>query len=75
MKQIQTNVVFEVLESSTSKIVALQGSSRSGKTYNTLLWIIFSYCNRHTGRVISICRKTLPSLKASVLRDFLEIPK
>ena len=75
MKQIQTNVVFEVLESSTSKIVALQGSSRSGKTFNTLLWIIFSYCNKHTGRVISICRKTLPSLKASVLRDFLEILK
>lgn len=73
MKQIQTNVVFELLENNKSKIVALQGSSRSGKTYNTLLWIIFSYCNRNTGKVISICRKTLPSLKASVLRDFLEI--
>lgn len=73
MKQIQTNVVFELLEKSQSKITCLQGGSRSGKTYNTLLWIIFSYCNRNTGKVISICRKTLPSLKASVLRDFLEI--
>ena len=73
MKQIQTNVVFELLEESQSKITCLQGGSRSGKTYNTLLWIIFSYCNTNTGKVISICRKTLPSLKASVLRDFLEI--
>ena len=73
MKQIQTNVVFELLEKSQSKITCLQGGSRSGKTYNTLLWIIFSYCNTNTGKVISICRKTLPSLKASVLRDFLEI--
>ena len=73
MKQIQTNVVFELLENSQSKITCLQGGSRSGKTYNTLLWIIFSYCNKNSGKVISICRKTLPSLKASVLRDFLEI--
>ena len=73
MKQIQTNVVFELLEQSQSKITCLQGGSRSGKTYNTLLWIIFSYCNNNSGKVISICRKTLPSLKASVLRDFLEI--
>tara|TARA_R100001463_G_scaffold110220_1_gene164895 strand:+ start:1263 stop:2417 length:1155 start_codon:yes stop_codon:yes gene_type:complete len=75
MKQIQTNVVFEVLEKNTSKIVALQGSSRSGKTYNTLIWIIFSYCNKNTGKVISICRRTLPSLKSSTIRDFLEILK
>ena len=73
MKQIQTNVVFELLQKSESKITCLQGGSRSGKTYNTLLWIIFSYCHNNTGKVISICRKTLPSLKASVLRDFLEI--
>ena len=73
MKQIQTNVIFELLESNQSKIVALQGSSRAGKTYNALLWIIFSYCYKNTGKVISICRRTLPSLKATVLRDFLEI--
>ena len=73
MKQIQTNVVFELLQKSKSKITCLQGGSRSGKTYNTLLWIIFSYCHNNTGKVVSICRKTLPSLKASVLRDFLEI--
>ena len=74
MKQIQTNVVFEELEKiSEAKIRVFQGGSGSGKTFNILLWIIFSYCYKHKNKTISICRKTLPSLKASVLRDFLEI--
>ena len=74
MKQIQTNVVFEELEKiSEAKIRVFQGGSRSGKTWNILLWIIFSYCYQNKNKTISICRKTLPSLKASVLRDFLEI--
>lgn len=74
MKQIQTNVVFEELEKiSEAKIRVFQGGSRSGKTFNILLWIIFSYCYKNKNKTISICRKTLPSLKASVLRDFLEI--
>ena len=74
MKQIQTNIVFEELERiSDSKIRVFQGGSRSGKTFNILLWIIFSYCYKNKNKTISICRKTLPSLKASVLRDFLEI--
>ncbi len=74
MKQIQTNIVFEELEkTSKAKIRVFQGGSRSGKTFNILLWIIFSYCHQNKNKTISICRKTLPSLKASVLRDFLEI--
>ena len=74
MKQIQTNIVFEELERiSEAKIRVFQGGSRSGKTFNILLWIIFSYCYKNKNKTISICRKTLPSLKASVLRDFLEI--
>ncbi len=74
MKQIQTNIVFEELEkTSKAKIRVFQGGSRSGKTFNILLWIIFSYCHQNKNKTISICRRTPPSLKASVLRDFLEI--
>ena len=75
MKQIKTNKIFSELENRVHKISAFQGGSRSGKTYNILIWIIFSYCNKYSNKTISICRKTLPSLKASVLRDFLEILK
>lgn len=73
MKQIETNKTFSQLEKSVHKISAFQGGSRSGKTYNILIWIVFSYCFRNKNKTVSICRKTLPSLKASVLRDFLEI--
>ena len=74
-KKIDTNVIFDHLESSQKKIVVEQGGTRSGKTYNILLWIIFSYCNRHNGKVITITRKTFPSTRATVMRDFIDILK
>lgn len=74
-KKIDTNIIFDHLESSSSKIVVEQGGTRSGKTYNILLWIIFAYCNRNTGKVITITRKTFPSTRATVMRDFIDILK
>lgn len=71
--KIQTNVVYKHLVNSQKKIVVEQGGTRSGKTYNILLFIIFNYCTTNTGKIITICRKTFPSLRATVLRDFLHI--
>ena len=73
--RIQTNKVYRSLINNNHKIVAHQGGTRSGKTYNILLWIIFDYCARHEGKTITICRKTFPSLRATVMRDFLDILK
>jgi phage terminase large subunit len=75
INSIKTNKVFKHLEESTSKIVVQQGGTRSGKTYNILLWIIFSYCQRNEGKIITICRKTYPALRGTVMRDFLTILK
>jgi phage terminase large subunit len=72
---IKTNKVFRHLEESTAKIVVQQGGTRSGKTYNILLWIIFSYCQKNEGKIITICRKTYPALRGTVMRDFLTILK
>jgi phage terminase large subunit len=72
---IKTNKVFRHLEASKSKIVVEQGGTRSGKTYNILLWIIFSYCERNRGKIITICRKTFPALRGTVMRDFFTILK
>jgi phage terminase large subunit len=71
--KIQTNVVYKHLVKSNKKIVVEQGGTRSGKTYNILLFIIFHYCTNNKGKIITICRKTFPSLRATVLRDFLQI--
>lgn len=70
---IQVNVVFEHLLESTKRITVEQGGTRSGKTYNILLWIILEYLTKNSGKTVSIIRKTFPSLRASVMRDFEEI--
>jgi phage terminase large subunit len=75
ISSIKTNKVFKHLETSTAKIVVQQGGTRSGKTYNILLWIIFSYCQKNEGKIITICRKTYPALRGTVMRDFLTILK
>jgi phage terminase large subunit len=73
MLELQANIVYNHLLSSTTKITVEQGGTRSGKTYNILMWIIFSYCMNHKGKTISIVRKTLPAVRSSVLRDFIAI--
>ena len=50
-------------------IISEQGSSRSAKTYNTVIWLL-TYLLQNPGLRLSIVRKTLPALKGSVLIDF-----
>jgi phage terminase large subunit len=71
--EIQTNKVFAHLERSDKRITVEQGGTRSGKTYNILLWLIFRYSTKEKGKTITVCRKSFPSLRASVMRDFFEI--
>ncbi len=72
-QKIQTNKVYKHLTNSNKKIIVEQGGTRSGKTYNILLWIILEYTPRNKNKTITICRKAFPSLRASVMRDFLDI--
>ncbi len=71
--KIETNRVYHHLKYSEKKIIVEQGGTRSGKTYNILLWIIFYYCNKNTGKTVTIARKTFPALRSSVMRDFFDI--
>lgn len=75
IKKIKTNVVFEHLTNSKKKIVVEQGGTRSGKTYNILLWILLSYCSQNTNKTITIVRKTFPAVRGTVMRDFFDILK
>ena len=52
--------------------ISEQGSSRSSKTYNTIIWLC-AYAWRNADTSVSIVRATLPALKGSVLRDFVQI--
>lgn len=73
--EITTNKIYRHLNESKKRITIEQGGSRSGKTYNILMWLIFSYSNNHKGSTITICRKTFPALRASSMRDFFDILK
>ena len=73
--KIQTNKVFRHLLETDKKIIVEQGGARSGKTYNILLYLITVYCNENTNKVLTICRKTFPALRATVMRDFIDILK
>ena len=73
--KIKTNVVFKHLLRTDKKISVEQGGTRSGKTYNILLYIIFHYSLKNKGKTITICRKTFPAVRASVMRDFFDILK
>lgn len=75
MKDIKTNIVWKHLSQSDKRIIIEQGGTRSGKTYNILMWIIFDYCAKNRGHIITICRKTYPALRATAMRDFFDILK
>ena len=70
--RIDTNIVFEFLQNSTKRISSLRGGTRSGKTYNILIWWIILLLGVR-GKVLTIARQTLPALRASAMRDFFEI--
>lgn len=75
MIRVQTTKVYSILDEAVQKgftTISEQGSARSGKTWNTLIWIII-YCLNHPKTTVSIVRKTNPALTGSVMRDFVSI--
>jgi len=71
--KIQTTEIFEKLEENKDKrLLLFQGSARSGKTYNIILWLVI-HLLQTPNITLSIVRKTLPALKGSVLQDLKEI--
>jgi len=75
MATVKTTVIFdEILKSDElgKRIVIAQGGARSGKTFNILIYWIYRLLQEN-GKTLSIVRKSLPSLKNSVLKDLFEV--
>jgi phage terminase large subunit len=69
--EINTTVTFENLLDSKSRVTQHIGGTRSGKTYAILQYVIVKAIeNKET---ITIVRKTIPSLKRTVMKDFKDI--
>lgn len=71
--KVQTNRVFRTLNNSRTRITSLRGGTRSGKTYNVLLFLILVWARVARGEVCTVARNTMPALRASAMRDFFEI--
>jgi phage terminase large subunit len=72
--KIKTTNVFHKAYRSSTRITCLQGGTRSSKTYS-LCQLFIVKCLEETGKIFTICRKTLPALKGTAYRDFIEILK
>jgi len=68
---IETTVSYQHVEDSPTRVTHLIGGSRSGKTYAILQWCIVQALQGKED--ITIVRKTIPSLKRTVMKDFKEI--
>ena len=73
--KIQATNVFERNWEATTRFVVNIGGSRSTKTYSILQLLIVKALESENPLVISIVRKSMPSLRLSALRDFFDILK
>ena len=73
--KIQATAVFQKNWEAKTRFVVNIGGSRSTKTYSIIQLLIVKALESTEPLVISIVRKSLPSLRISVMRDFLDILK
>ena len=75
---LKSTIVFEknydALYNQEARFIINEGGSRSSKTYS-LCQLLMVYCLQNPNKVVSIIRKTFPALRATAMRDFLEVLK
>ena len=69
--EINTTVTYSNQQDSSTRVTHHIGGTRSGKTYALLQWcIVQALSGKET---ITIVRKTIPSLKRTVMKDFKDV--
>ena len=69
--EVNSTITYQHQEDTTTRVTHHIGGTRSGKTYALLQWcIVKALSNKET---ITIVRKTIPSLKRTVMKDFKDI--
>lgn len=75
MPEFLSTINYQRLEEAKKQgctTVSLQGSSRSGKTYNVVMWLCIQ-CFNNAETTVSIIRAGMPSIKRTVYRDFKDV--
>lgn len=70
---INTTITFENLLESNARVTQHIGGTRSGKTYAILQFLIVE--GLKGSQTITVVRRTIPSLKRTVIKDFTDILK
>jgi len=68
---IDTTITFDNILNSKSRVIHNVGGTRSSKSYSALQYCIVEAIQKPT--TITIVRKTIPSLKRTILKDFKDI--
>lgn len=68
---IDTTVTFDNIISSVSRVVHNIGGTRSSKSYSALQYCIVEALQKPI--IVTIVRKTIPSLKRTIMKDFKDI--
>lgn len=63
---------YEALLDDKIRFIINMGGTRSSKTYS-ICQLLIVYCLQNPGKLVSITRKSFPSLRATVMRDMIEI--
>ena len=71
--EINTTITFENLLESNSRVTQHIGGTRSGKTYAILQYLIVE--GLKSAQTITVVRRTIPSIKRTVLKDLTDILK
>ena len=71
---IQTTITYGHVQNATARITQHIGGTRSGKTYAILQWLLVQMIS-NDGLNVTVVRKTIPSLKRTVIKDFTDILK
>ena len=70
---INTTITFENLLESKARVSQHIGGTRSGKTYAILQFLIVR--GLESPQIITVVRRTIPSLKRTIIKDFTDILK
>ncbi|OQB06941.1 MAG: Phage terminase large subunit [Parcubacteria group bacterium ADurb.Bin216] len=70
--KLQASRIFQTNYQSKARVTLNEGSSRSSKTYSIMQMFLVKMLEEQN-KVITVARKTLPALKGSAYRDWLEI--
>ena len=71
--EINTTITFEHLLDSTKRVSQHIGGTRSGKSYGILQFLIVR--GLESTQTITVVRRTIPSLKRTIIKDFTDILK